>query len=882
MQVLDASHRLDIEVESPFQPDFASPSFALNNSEGSHATKPASSPDLELETGQICKKCGLVITEGHAYELGEDRWHVECFSCSKCSKSLGCDSNFLVLGTGALVCSDCSYACTICSKKIYDLAILTGNQAYCSSCFQCRACKNRIEDLRYARTSKGLFCISCHMKLLEKKKRHEQQRKKLMIHTNNSSSSSTKPSADNSNPNSATTADTSVKNKQLPDLPLPASSNYALNPPVKVHPRDSASNVNTILDSLDVETPGDPPQPVPPPFPRLRPNSPPISQFVDYTFNSPVELNSDEERVLFKTSPSTKQFLQSPDVLEHRKAVLIDDVDSDVHESSPEVEPEPKSEPTSDTDVVPKGLNINTTSKIFKNDTELNLEKSTNQKIFALSSEENVSHEKEKLTTKISRSLSMRSISSSKNKLGFNFHRRTSSKDMDTAAISQLNTPKARQRQFSASSQRVPSSVSSHNRTASDLMFLKNSSKTELDHLEAQMKRIQNEVNQLTVQKETLQSEIFDLEKNKQSLLVNIDEIKSRFEGLQTSLNESNTAEQPTDTPLETLVEAPITTIIPRQNSTIDESSLSDNFNSGSLSTSAPTSNSKNKPKGRFWRMGKSNKKDIPNSTSNYSLSNVFKSNPVLIQSKDPMNEKLNTNPDLTERDNFFTSMIKSTSTNILYNMANSKTENHPNHLFNMSLQERATYEGLEVPIIVTKCIEKVEQSGLSSEGIYRLSGGSSSLERVESCFSSLSLEDITNEKFDRLHESLNGDINTVAGVLKRYLSKLPEPLVTFDLYEEFVNIARLDDKITSLRTLVNKLLPTHRKTLYMLCKHLNNVVQHGNVNLMNVNNIAVVFAATLARSRVVNLEKEMSDISARRNVTETLISHYDQIFQQH
>lgn len=94
MQVLDASHRLDIEVESPFQPDFASPSFALNNSEGSHATKPASSPDLELETGQICKKCGLVITEGHAYELGEDRWHVECFSCSKCSKSLGCDSNF--------------------------------------------------------------------------------------------------------------------------------------------------------------------------------------------------------------------------------------------------------------------------------------------------------------------------------------------------------------------------------------------------------------------------------------------------------------------------------------------------------------------------------------------------------------------------------------------------------------------------------------------------------------------------------------------------------------------------------------------------------------------------------------------------------------------
>lgn len=133
-------------------------------------------PFLE-ENLQNCKKCNLPIYEGHAYELGDDRWHINCFKCSKCNSSLGCNSNFLVLGNGNLICSNCSYNCKQCGKKIDDLAILTGDQAYCSSCFKCRACKQKIEDLRYARTSKGLFCMSCHEKLMAKKRKYDQRKK---------------------------------------------------------------------------------------------------------------------------------------------------------------------------------------------------------------------------------------------------------------------------------------------------------------------------------------------------------------------------------------------------------------------------------------------------------------------------------------------------------------------------------------------------------------------------------------------------------------------------------------------------------------------------------------------------------------------------------
>lgn len=137
-------------------------------------------PDLSTYPDtQVCKKCNLYISEGHAYELGDDRWHIHCFKCSKCDNSLGCNSNFLILGDGNLICSSCSYNCKQCGKKIDDLAILTGDQAYCSSCFKCRVCKLKIEDLRYARTSKGLFCMSCHEKLIAKKRKYDMKRKQM-------------------------------------------------------------------------------------------------------------------------------------------------------------------------------------------------------------------------------------------------------------------------------------------------------------------------------------------------------------------------------------------------------------------------------------------------------------------------------------------------------------------------------------------------------------------------------------------------------------------------------------------------------------------------------------------------------------------------------
>ncbi|KAK7447575.1 RhoGAP domain-containing protein [Colletotrichum acutatum] len=132
-----------------------------------------------------CKGCGEILEEGKAFELvskfnqanqspprsAGNRWHLNCFRCNTCGTLLDSDANLLLLGDGSLICNNCTYSCSACNNKIEDLAILTGDQAFCATCFRCRNCKRKIENLRYARTSQGIFCMSCHESLMARRRK---------------------------------------------------------------------------------------------------------------------------------------------------------------------------------------------------------------------------------------------------------------------------------------------------------------------------------------------------------------------------------------------------------------------------------------------------------------------------------------------------------------------------------------------------------------------------------------------------------------------------------------------------------------------------------------------------------------------------------------
>ncbi|KAK3487711.1 uncharacterized protein B0T23DRAFT_406960 [Neurospora hispaniola] len=118
-----------------------------------------------------CKGCGEILEEGKAFELAGNRWHLDCFRCNTCNTLLDSDANLLLLGDGSLICNNCTYSCSACGNKIEDLAILTGDQAFCATCFRCRNCKRKIENLRYARTAHGIFCMNCHESLMARRRK---------------------------------------------------------------------------------------------------------------------------------------------------------------------------------------------------------------------------------------------------------------------------------------------------------------------------------------------------------------------------------------------------------------------------------------------------------------------------------------------------------------------------------------------------------------------------------------------------------------------------------------------------------------------------------------------------------------------------------------
>ncbi|KAI9672548.1 MAG: Rho-type gtpase-activating protein [Caeruleum heppii] len=129
------------------------------------------SPIEPEDAAYPCKGCGEILEEGKAFELAGNRWHIDCFRCNNCGTLLDSDANLLLLGDGSLICNNCTYSCNACGNKIEDLAILTGDQAFCATCFKCRNCKRKIENLKYARTSQGIFCMTCHESLMARRKK---------------------------------------------------------------------------------------------------------------------------------------------------------------------------------------------------------------------------------------------------------------------------------------------------------------------------------------------------------------------------------------------------------------------------------------------------------------------------------------------------------------------------------------------------------------------------------------------------------------------------------------------------------------------------------------------------------------------------------------
>uniref|UniRef100_A0A665UK95 Rho GTPase-activating protein 26 n=1 Tax=Echeneis naucrates TaxID=173247 RepID=A0A665UK95_ECHNA len=177
---------------------------------------------------------------------------------------------------------------------------------------------------------------------------------------------------------------------------------------------------------------------------------------------------------------------------------------------------------------------------------------------------------------------------------------------------------------------------------------------------------------------------------------------------------------------------------------------------------------------------------------------------------------------------------------------------------------------------VMKKFIYAVETRGIDEQGLYRIVGVNSRVQKL------LSLAMDPKTCADVELENPEWEIKTITSAIKHYLRMLPAPLMTYQYQRSFIKAAKLDNpeaRVTEIHLLVHRLPEKNRQMLELMMKHLANVASHHQQNLMTVANLGVVFGPTLLRPQEETVAAIM-DIKFQNIVVEILIEHNERIFR--
>ncbi|XP_059253971.1 rho GTPase-activating protein 22 isoform X6 [Mustela nigripes] len=201
-----------------------------------------------------------------------------------------------------------------------------------------------------------------------------------------------------------------------------------------------------------------------------------------------------------------------------------------------------------------------------------------------------------------------------------------------------------------------------------------------------------------------------------------------------------------------------------------------------------------------------------------------------------------------------------------------------PSGIFGQRLEDTVHHERKYgprlAPLLVEQCVDFIRERGLTEEGLFRMPGQANLVRDLQDSFD-------CGEK--PLFDSTT-DVHTVASLLKLYLRELPEPVVPFARYEDFLSCAQLLTKDEGEGTLelakqVSSLPLANYNLLRYICKFLDEVQSHSNVNKMSVQNLATVFGPNILRPQIEDPVTIMEGTSLVQHLMTVLIRKHSQLF---
>ncbi|XP_063759472.1 rho GTPase-activating protein 17b isoform X2 [Eleginops maclovinus] len=193
---------------------------------------------------------------------------------------------------------------------------------------------------------------------------------------------------------------------------------------------------------------------------------------------------------------------------------------------------------------------------------------------------------------------------------------------------------------------------------------------------------------------------------------------------------------------------------------------------------------------------------------------------------------------------------------------------------FGTELEEHLKRSSREIALPIEACVMMLLETGMKEEGLFRIAAGASKLKKLKAAL------DCSTSQLEEFYF----DPHAVAGALKSYLRELPEPLMTFDLYDEWTqtsNVTDQDKRLQALWMVCDRLPKNHKANLRYLVKFLAKLAQDSEVNKMTPSNIAIVLGPNLLWAKTEGTLAEMAAATSVHVVAiiEPLILHADWFF---
>ncbi|XP_078426797.1 rho GTPase-activating protein 44 isoform X8 [Cetorhinus maximus] len=193
---------------------------------------------------------------------------------------------------------------------------------------------------------------------------------------------------------------------------------------------------------------------------------------------------------------------------------------------------------------------------------------------------------------------------------------------------------------------------------------------------------------------------------------------------------------------------------------------------------------------------------------------------------------------------------------------------------FGKPLGEHLAISGREIAFPIEACVTMLLECGMQEEGLFRVAASASKLKKLKASLDCGVLD----------VQEYSVDPHAVAGALKSYLRELPEPLMTFELYDEWIQASNIQDPDKRLQALWNaceKLPKANYNNFRYLIKFLAKLTEYQDANKMTPGNMAIVLGPNLLwTANEGSMTEMMTTVSIQIvGIIEPIIQHADWFF---